>query len=113
MTMPDTYKGGFAIGDSPDIDKFRKIYRLWQVNFHSPSEHQRNGQQLPLELQLIHKDKDSNQVAGISILFSQGPETNTFLDVVQQYGLPQKPWDEFYINKAASPSRRQATPHAK
>lgn len=102
ITLPEIYKGGFGIGESPDFEKMEKIYRLWQINFHSPSEHTRNGGRLPLEMQLIHKDIRSHQVAGISILFNSGALPNQFLDILTEYGLPKKSWDEFYINKASS-----------
>lgn len=102
MTMPDTYKGGFGIGQNADFDKMEKIYRLWQVNFHSPSEHTRNGKRYDLEMQMIHKDIKGHQVAGISILFEKQGKPSMLLDLLTEYGLPQKPWDEFYVNKATS-----------
>lgn len=106
LTLPELYKGGFGMGQSTDVENMEKIYRLWQINFHSPSEHTRNGQRLPLEMQLIHKDIHAHQVAAISIMFSAGALPNRFLDVLTEYGLPKKPWDEFYINKASSKIRK-------
>jgi carbonic anhydrase len=112
LTLPELYKGGFGIGETADFEKMEKIYRLWQINFHSPSEHTRNGGRLPLEMQLIHKDIRGHQVAGISILFNTGGLPNQFLDVLTEYGLPKKPWDEFYVNKASSKMMKMKSSHA-
>lgn len=109
MTLPDTYKGGFGIGQKAEFESMENIYRLWQINFHAPSEHTRNGGRLPLEMQLIHKDIKSHQVAAISILFNTGSLPNQFLDVLTEYGLPKRPWDEFYVNKASSKKKIGAT----
>lgn len=46
-------------------------YDLLQFHFHTPSEHQLNGQNLPMEMHLVHKDAHGN-LAVIGILYKEG-----------------------------------------
>ncbi|QBZ83583.1 Carbonic anhydrase [Hydrogenovibrio crunogenus] len=51
-------------------------YELLQYHFHTPSEHQRDGFNYPMEMHLVHKDGDGN-LAVIAILFQEGEENET------------------------------------
>lgn len=58
-----------------------KRYELLQYHFHTPSEHQKEGFNYPMEVHLVHKDGDGN-LAVIGILFQEGAENehiNTLL----------------------------------
>lgn len=105
FTVPSTYKGGFGIAETPEqiFEGAPLTYRLWHVTFHSPSEHTRNGVRLPLEVQLTHKEATTGQLAVVSILFTDGGLPHSFLNVMLEYGLPKKSWDEVFVNRAASP----------
>lgn len=114
MTLPEMYKGGFSISETRDVlEEGKPIYRIYQVNFHSPSEHTRNGQRMPLEMQLVHKDIATHKVAVISVLFTDGGLPSTLLDVLTEYGLPKEPWDEVVVNRAGQFMDREPGPNAK
>lgn len=104
ITLPETYKGGFSLAESPEqmLDS-EAIYRLWQIHFHSPSEHTIQGKHSGLEMQLVHKDIHSHKVAIYSVLFQETGESSMFLGILQEFGLPTRPWEEVTINRAASP----------
>lgn len=57
-------------------------YELLQFHFHTPSEHQINGFNYPMEMQLVHKDGFDN-LAVIGIIFQEG-ETNEALEGIVQ-----------------------------
>jgi len=105
-TIPESYKGGFGLGASVDVMEHdgAAAFRLWQINFHSPSEHTLAGTRMPLELQMVHQRvTGSDELAIISILFTEKQGAfDKFLSVVREAGLPQKPWDEVSINKAGT-----------
>ena len=50
-------------------------YILEQFHFHTPSEHQLNGMHDPMELHLVHKDKNG-KITVIGILIEEGKENN-------------------------------------
>jgi len=99
LTLPESYKGGFGLG--ADLDGLNAegatAYRLWQINFHSPSEHTFQGRKVPLEMQMMHQrvTGGSPETAVVVVGFDNG--ANTYVDVLDQLmknGLPQKPWEE-------------------
>jgi len=99
FTLPESYKGGFGLASElGDLDsKDASTYRLWQVNFHSPSEHTVNGVRMPLEMQMMHQrvTGGSAETAVVVVLFSNGANTYVdFLDKLMPEGLPKKPWEE-------------------
>ncbi len=53
-------------------------FELKSFDFHSPSEHTLQGQQFPLEMQLLHQGP-VGQLLSVSLLFEEG-QTNAFLD---------------------------------
>lgn len=52
-------------------------YSLLQFHFHTPSEHQLNGDEFPIEMHLVHRSVDTTYLV-VSILFEEGAE-NPFL----------------------------------
>ena len=55
-----------------------KTFELKQFHFHSPSEHTLNGKIFPMEMHLVHADKDGN-LAVVSVLMSEAPADNLIL----------------------------------
>jgi len=79
ITLPETFRGGFGVGKgSADVEAFQSenadAYRLWQINFHSPSEHTINGHHYPLEVQCHHvMEHSGHKRAGVlSTLYEVG-----------------------------------------
>lgn len=62
-------------------------FELLQLHFHTPSEHQLNGFNYPMEVHLVHKDNAGN-LAVLGIIFKQG-EHNAELQKLIEH-LPQK-----------------------
>ena len=50
-------------------------YRLAQFHFHTPSEHQFNGQNYAMELHLVHKNKN-DELAVIGVMIKEGKEND-------------------------------------
>jgi carbonic anhydrase len=48
-----------------------EIFQLLQLHFHSPSEHQINGEAFPLEAHFVHQDEQGT-LAVVSVLFRDG-----------------------------------------
>lgn len=66
-----TVQVNFAPGSTLQLDGTE--FELKQYHFHAPSENQVNGQSYPLEVHLVHADKDGN-LAVIGVMFKQGAE---------------------------------------
>ncbi len=52
-----------------------KSYSLKQFHFHTPSEHQIDGKNLPMEMHMVHQSEDKS-LAVVSILFEEGKVAN-------------------------------------
>lgn len=50
-----------------------KRYELLQFHFHTPSEHQKEGFNYPMEVHMVHKDGDGNLVV-LGVIFREGEE---------------------------------------
>ena len=57
-------------------------YELLQFHFHTPSEHQKNGFNYPMEMHIVHKDGQGN-LAVIGILFQEGEENEDLADIIR------------------------------
>ncbi|MFK5949975.1 MAG: carbonic anhydrase family protein [Methylococcales bacterium] len=68
-----TIQLNFKAGSTINIDKHD--YELKQLHFHSPSENTVNGKRYPMEMHLVHADKDKN-LAVIALLFEEGRTNN-------------------------------------
>jgi carbonic anhydrase len=62
-------------------------YDLVQFHFHSPSEHTFNGKHFPLEVHLVHSDKEGN-LAVVGVMLEEG-DANETLEKVWQV-MPEK-----------------------
>lgn len=78
-------------------------FELLHYEFHTPSEHQKNGFNYPMEVQLIHKDGDGNIVV-IAVIFQEGRE-NEYLSEMLMH-LPREIGKENIVNIATvSPAK--------
>lgn len=109
MTLPEVYKGGFgfvpSFSDLTGMDS--AVFRLWQVSFHSPSEHTLAGRHLPLEMQMVHQRvTGGSQLAVVSVFFQESPSVHVpFLAALLSKGeLPANPWDETKVSFAPPPN---------
>ncbi|KAB2334489.1 carbonic anhydrase family protein [Cytobacillus depressus] len=57
-----------------------KEYQLVQFHFHTPSEHQFNGQHLDMELHLVHQDTNG-ELAVLGVLIQEGKENEKLASV--------------------------------
>jgi len=99
FTLPESHKSGFGLGAELESlqTKDGEAYRLWQVNFHSPSEHTLQGQRMPLEMQLMHQRVTGGgpETAVVVVLFQNAANKYLdFLDELMLGGLPDKSWEE-------------------
>ncbi|WP_024851558.1 carbonic anhydrase [Hydrogenovibrio kuenenii] len=62
-------------------------YELMQYHFHTPSEHQLNGFNYPMELHLVHRDGRGHYIV-IGILFREGKENDALQTILDH--LPKK-----------------------
>lgn len=67
---PSTLDNSFVIDN--------KEYKLVQFHFHTPSEHQFNGQNFDMELHFVHKDVN-NQFAVLGVMIKEGT-ANPYLE---------------------------------
>jgi carbonic anhydrase len=58
---------------SSSVNLTGSTYLFEQFHFHTPSEHQINGKYTPMELHLVHKDKNG-KIAVIGIMIQEGKE---------------------------------------
>lgn len=63
-------------------------YELLQFHFHTPSEHQLNGFNYPMEMHLVHRDGQGH-VAVIGIIFREGEENKALQGILKH--LPAAP----------------------
>ena len=64
-----------------------KEYKLVQFHFHTPSEHQLNGQNYDLEIHFVHKD-ESGKLAVLGVMIQEGRENKVLAKVWDK--LPKK-----------------------
>ncbi len=51
-------------------------YDLLQFHFHAPSEHTIDGEAAPLEIHFVHQDPNSDNLAVVGILLTEGESDN-------------------------------------
>lgn len=71
-----TVQVNFKEGSELYIDK--KVYKLKQFHFHTPSENRLYGKDFPMEAHLVHAT-DSGALAVVAVMFSGGFNDNPFL----------------------------------
>lgn len=66
-----------------------KEYKLAQFHFHTPSEHQINGQQMDMELHLVHQDANG-ELAVLGVMIQEGKENEKLAPI----------WDVLQMNES-------------
>ncbi|KKI88422.1 carbonic anhydrase [Bacillus sp. SA1-12] len=69
-----------ATTESNSISVEGKEYKLAQFHFHTPSEHQFNGQNYDMELHLVHKDSNG-KIAVLGVMIQEGKENEKFASI--------------------------------
>jgi carbonic anhydrase len=75
-----TVQANYDAGSSISING--KTYNLAQFHFHTPSEHQFDGESSPIEMHLVHVSEEGD-LAVVGVLFSEGEENSALLDIVE------------------------------
>jgi len=57
-----------------------KEYKLAQFHFHTPSEHEFNGENYEMELHLVHKDADG-KIAVLGVMIQEGEENKSLATI--------------------------------
>lgn len=66
-----TIQVNYAPGSSINLDGTQ--FALKQLHFHAPSENLINGKSYPMEVHLVHADKDGN-LSVVAVMFTEGEE---------------------------------------
>ncbi len=69
-----TIQVNYRKGSRVEVDGH--VFELLQFHFHAPSENHINGRSYPLEVHLVHADKNGN-LAVVAIMFEQGDANNS------------------------------------
>ncbi|KEQ16817.1 carbonic anhydrase [Endozoicomonas numazuensis] len=80
-----TIQVNFQPGSTMSLDGHS--YELKQFHFHAPSENQIKGESFPLEVHLVHADKEGN-LAVVGIMFKEGAENKALVQAWKQ--MPEK-----------------------
>ena len=75
-----TVQVNYPLGSYIEVGGHR--YELLQFHFHTPSEHQKDGFNYPMEVHLVHKDGEGH-LAVIGVIFQEGeenPQIQTLLE---------------------------------
>lgn len=94
-----TIEVSVAEGSSIELDGER--YHLAQYHFHSPSEHEIDGQPADLELHLVHKSADG-KIAVVGVLFRVGAENSALAPIWAH--LPAQAGSEETVDVAVDPA---------
>jgi len=84
-----TVQANYAAGST--IDVAGEVFELKQFHFHTPSENHIKGKSFPLEVHLVHANKEG-KLAVVGVVFDLGDENPLLAKVWQQ--LPEKAGDE-------------------
>lgn len=90
-----TLQVAFAPGSKLTLDG--ESFELKQFHFHAPSENLIQGQSYPLEVHLVHADKDGN-LAVVAVMFKEGAENKALKGL-----WPQLPQDAGMKNPLSAP----------
>ncbi len=80
-----TIQVNYPLGSYIKLDHER--YELLQLHFHTPSEHQKDGFNYPMEAHLVHRDGEGNYVV-LGVIFQEGKH-NSVLEQLLNH-LPKK-----------------------
>lgn len=104
QSTPNGLRVLFKEGNMMVLDK--TAFQLKHLDFHTPSEHQLNGQSYPLEIQLWHEDSKKN-IAIMSILFKTGEPNAELTELLAQ--LPQKASEPIKLKTRFTPNELMPT----
>lgn len=104
QSTPNGLRVLFKEGNMMVLDK--TAFQLKHLDFHTPSEHQLNGQSYPLEIQLWHEDSKKN-IAIMSILFKTGEPNKELTELLAQ--LPQKANESIKLKTRFTPNELMPT----
>jgi carbonic anhydrase len=90
-----TVQVNYAAGSSILVDGIN--FELKQFHFHAPSENHINGKSYPMEMHLVHADKDGN-LAVVALMFEEGAENKELAKI-----WPSIPADVDAKNSLTSP----------
>lgn len=94
-----TLQVNLSEGSSIVIDDH--AYELVQFHVHTPSEHTIAGEKYPLEVHLVHKDKDG-KLAVVGVLYDTGADSKALASVWKKW--PAKQNAEKKLDKAFDPT---------
>lgn len=94
-----TLQVNLAAGSSISIDDHS--YQLVQFHVHTPSEHLIAGEHYPMELHLVHKDRDG-KLAVVGVMYDVGSESKTLGSVWEHW--PKKVGSEDKLARAFDPT---------
>ena len=80
-----TIQANYTPGSSITVDGVQ--FELKQFHFHAPSENLINGKSYPMEMHLVHADKDGN-LAVVGVMFEEGAANAALTDLWKQ--MPEK-----------------------
>jgi carbonic anhydrase len=63
------------------VERIKKKYFLRNINFHHPSEHQINGENFSLEMQIAHKSEDEQWLI-LAVFLEVGAENKNFDELI-------------------------------
>ena len=75
-------------------------FELKQFHFHAPSENLIDGKSFPMEVHLVHADKDGN-LAVVAVLFSEGKANKTLASAWAK--MPKKEGEKLSMSPGVSP----------
>lgn len=104
LSTPNGLRVLFKEGNMMVLDK--TAFQLKHLDFHTPSEHQLNGQSYPLEIQLWHEDSKKN-IAIMSILFKTGEPNAELKELLAQ--LPKKTGESIKLKTRHTPNKLMPT----
>ncbi len=104
LSTPNGLRVLFKEGNMMVLDK--TAFQLKHLDFHTPSEHQLNGQSYPLEIQLWHEDSKKN-IAIMSVLFKAGDPNAELTELLAQ--LPQKAGESIKLKTRYTPNELMPT----
>lgn len=93
------YKSHVMYAPGSTIGHLGATFELKQFHFHSPSEHQVNGKNMPAEVHFVHADKAGN-LAVIAVFVEGGPANPTVSQLWQK--LPGKEGETNNLDKPIS-----------
>lgn len=92
-----TLQTNYAPGNSLIVDG--KTFELKQFHAHAPSENRINGKSYPMEIHLVHADRDGN-LAVVAVMLSEGAENPALKNAWAQ--LPQHVGDKHKLAAAVA-----------